>query len=201
MSCKGVTLKDEPCKRKPKEGHSFCYQHKDQKKTVLVGIPQVTLPRRVETALQKGPTKKDGPGHIYIYYLNRDEKEYQSYWKIGCTKKKVSERLKQWKGAHLYKSYQVKHHKFAEKLIHRLLDQHRIYRYEYETKGGALRYHSVWKKDGKVVMDSQNRAQDLLDKKWKTEGRTKHVEWFIVGRKELNQKVRAIVDHVNEKKK
>lgn len=200
MSCKGLTQKDQPCKRAPKAGQSYCYQHTEQateKKTVLPGLADLVVPRRVESALKRGPTKKDGPGHVYIYYLNRDARESESYWKIGCTKKTVRERLKQWKGAHLYKSFRVQHHKFAEKLIHRLLDEHRIYRYEYETKKGALRYHSIWKKDGQVVMDSQNRAQRILDKKWKTEGRSKHVEWFIVDRKELDKKVAAIVALVN----
>lgn len=200
--CQGVTLKDTRCKRNAKKGDLYCSQHTNQTKTTIVGLPdeRSTLPRKCETSIKNGPTKKDTPGHIYVYSLLRDERESHSYWKIGRTTQTVEKRLKQWHGSILKASYKVKYNKLAEKLIHQVLADVRIYRYEYikGRDGTARRYHSVWKSSGEPLMDTQNRAKDIKDGNFKLAALDKHVEWFVCDWKTTKQVIEAIVDYVNQ---
>jgi len=199
--CRGVTQKDKPCGRRVKDGQSYCYQHKDQKTTTITGLPDARkkLPRKCETSLKKGPTKKDSPGHIYVYSLLRDEKETDSYWKIGRTTQDVEKRLSQWHGSRLKASYTVKYNKLAEKLIHQVLDDVRVYRYQYMcgTDGTAERYHSTWKSTGEPLLDTQNRVEDLEKKTWKLSAAEKHIEWFVCDWRTTEQVIKAIVEYVN----
>lgn len=207
VTCRGVTQSDVPCKRTVKKGAGkYCYQHKSQATptpvTTVKGLPpsRSVLPQRCVTTLKRGPTQKDGPGHIYVYSLLRDEKEPDSYWKIGRTTQTVQQRLSQWHGSQLKSSYTVKYNKLAEKLIHQLLSDVRIYRYKYTegSNGTAERHHSIWKSDGKPIMDSQNRVADIESGTWKLSAAQKHVEWFVCDWKTTKQVIEAIIAHVNK---
>ena len=50
--------------------------------------------KRFASRLKRGPTKKDGPGYIYVYHLgNHDQLAHADnrYYKIGRTEKQVGE--------------------------------------------------------------------------------------------------------------
>ena len=112
-----------------------------------------------------GPTKADGPGFIYIYRISGD---ITDYYKIGRTAKSVQKRIEQWgKNTILVESYYVKFQKMAERYIHGLLDEYRVYRYTLEN--GA--YYSVWKRTNKPV-------EGEIVLKEKLQGSKKHIEWF-----------------------
>lgn len=68
---------------------------------------------------QKGPTLKDCPGYIYIYYKRDDT--HKNMYKVGRTHGLPERRVARWGGT-LITSYPVKRHKFAEIMIHLYLD-------------------------------------------------------------------------------
>ena len=180
--CKGITAKDKRCKKTVSNG-DYCHLHKSQEKDP---IPP-GLPSKVHTVMKRGPSQTDSKGHIYVYYVESDDKERGSYWKIGRTTQPVWKRLLQWDSAILKKSYSVKFNKMAERIVHLLLDDVRIYRYKHEDG-----YHSIYKNNGKPVYDSQ-RKPDL-----KLEARTKHVEWFISDWSHVDRVISDVVDYVNK---
>lgn len=208
MKCKGITLKDKPCSRNAETKSEYCYQHKKQGKTKKIEIPglkdnEITQKARVKLA--KGPSTTDCKGHIYIYYLLSDEREAESYWKIGRTTQTVEKRLSQWSSngrLHLKKTYEVKYNKLAESVIHKLLDKERVYRYAYKTGKNldATRFHTVWKNNREPVLDTQNRQSEVLAGELKLEGSKKQIEWFICDWKHVKRKVEAIVKYVNKLK-
>lgn len=195
--CRGVTNADKRCKRKTND--TFCYHHKDQKKTIITNLPssRAILPQKCETVIARGPSKTDKKGHIYVYSLLSDNKEYGEYWKIGRTTQGVQKRLSQWPGSILESSYKVKYNKMAERMIHLILDDVRIYRYAYETKN-TKQYHSIYKQSGKSVKDTQNRDKDIERDTWKLSALGKHVEWFLCDTKTVRQVIKAVVEYVNK---
>lgn len=177
---------------------------------VLQGVPKAALTfpldvshltnkirNRIAKYMKDGPTKKDGPGHIYVYYCPQDNPE-DTYYKIGRTERSVDARLKEWKkkdGAVLKKSWKVSHQKFIEKLIHAYLDAVRVYRYSVShtitTGGNGVNnvYCTIWKSTGEPVdlMDAHLKATNKL------EARTKHIEWFKSTWKELKGTLKTLV--------
>lgn len=182
VQCRGITNKDERCKKKVSDD-DYCHHHKDQKRNPI----QPGLPKKVQTLIKKGPSKSDSEGHIYVYYLKEDQSEVKSYWKIGRTTQSVKKRLSQWEGAILQESFKVNYNKMAERMIHLLLDKSRIYRYKH--KGG---HHSVYKKDGSTLYDSQT------DTSLKLEARKKHVEWFVGDWSSIRRTILGVVNYVNK---
>lgn len=168
--CQGITKEGNPCKNK---AEPFCSHHKP------IVIPSLDLPtehlstsvqKRLTKYLKQGPTKTDGIGYIYVYYLPNDPKD--TYYKIGRTEKEVEKRLKQWGKDVICKVWwKVKCQKFAEKMIHRYLDNYRCYRYL--TDDG---YCTIWKSSGKPV----TKKDEELKEKHKLEARKKHIEWFNI---------------------
>lgn len=183
--CKGKTLAGEPCRLKEEP---YCRHHKDQKdENIVVPYPIKDLTkkiqRKIELKSQKKFSKTDGPGHIYIYYIDADKKD--SYYKIGRTSTTVKKRLSKWKDSILKKSYAVKHEKKSERMIHLYLDHVRVYRYYIEEEKG---YCTVWKSTGEAV----TKKDEVLKNKYKLEGRNKHIEWFkmdLVSIKKVLEKV------------
>jgi hypothetical protein len=217
IQCKGKTLEDTQCKRMVKEGE-YCYNHKKTANDpndvqldtppaphevggrYLIELPpNMVLPQKCLKKLKSGPTKKDSPGHIYIYTLLSDERESNSYWKIGRTTQTVEKRLSQWPGSKLKTSFPVKYNKFAEALIHRILQDCRIYRYEYNTgkKKKATRFHSVYVKSKLPVEDTQSRAEDIESGTFKLHVYKKHIEWFINDWKVIKKVVKSVVKYTN----
>ena len=196
--CKALTLKDKKCKRNAAANSLYCYQHEKHKKGTIIGIKD--LPRKAQTIVLKNPTKKDSKGHIYVYYVNSDHKEPNSYWKIGRTTQTVDKRLSQWPNSILKKSYEVKYNKMAERLIHIIMDKQRIYRYAYNSgkHETAQRFHSIYKHDGSLVEDSQNRQKDIDEGDFKLQGIKKHIEWFICDWKFAKNIIESVVNHVNK---
>lgn len=207
MKCKGITLKDKQCSRNAEAKSEYCYQHKKQAKEPeplkIPGLSLKAIPRKVSLKLAKGPSTTDSEGHIYIYHLLSDEREAESYWKIGRTTQTVEKRLSQWSNngrLHLKRSYKVKYNKLAEYVIHKILDDQRVYRYAYKTGRNldATRFHTVWKKDRNPVLDTQNRQSEVLSGDLKLEGSKKQIEWFICDWKHVKKRVEAIVEYVNK---
>lgn len=133
-----------------------------------------------------GPTKADGPGHIYVYRLEGD---LPNYYKIGRTAKGVKKRLNQW--GHktvLVASYYVAYQKMAERFIHGLLNHIRVYRYKLEDGS----YYSVWKRAQKVSVDGVEMPNEKL------QGIKKHVEWFKGSwEDDMEKHVEWVVNEVN----
>lgn len=179
--CRGTTTKGKPCKRKQEP---YCRDHDPQKQDPTPELPYsfINVPKhaqnKIMTKIRKGPSKSDGYGHIYIYYLSADPKDF--YYKIGRTSRDVDTRLKEWKDSKLRKSYRVANQKHAERLIHLYLDEYRVYRYKQDD--GT--YCTVWKENGLHVTDK--------DKTGKKEGRSKEVEWFRCKWETVKKVVEAI---------
>jgi len=133
---------------------------------------------KIVTKIKRGPSKDDGKGFIYVYYLGSDPQDY--YHKIGRTSRSVETRLKEWKGSQLRHSYSVSNQKQAERLIHLYLDYFRVYRYKQDN--GT--YSTVWKDTGEPVSKS--------DEGGKREGRSKEVEWFRCSWKTIKRVVEAV---------
>ena len=192
--CKGKTADDKACKRKTKDASRYCYQHKKQEKQVTLVLPGIDtpLPSKCQTVMRRGASQKDGPGSVYIYKVHRDDREKLSYFKIGRTEREVETRISEWPGAVLVHSYKCKNNRMAERMIHILLNEHRIYRYKY-AKG--TRYHSIWKKDGSLVQDTQSRGST-----WKPPVRGKETEWFIHPLKDCKRIIEAVVAYCDKVK-
>ena len=84
-------------------------------------------------------------------------------------------------------------------MIHIILNDVRIYRYEYAAgrKKTAKRYHSVFKESGESVKDRQNRDEDIEKKAWKHTAAVKHIEWFLCDWKTTNKVIGAVVKFVD----
>ena len=168
--CQGTTKSGTKCKL-PKE--PYCHLHQPVK---VMDFPLPTLDltskiqKKIQTLMKKGPTKQDGKGHIYVYFLTSDTKD--CFYKIGRTSRSVDKRLKEWgKNVKLKCSWEVKHEKWMEKMIHTYLDSVRVYRYQIDD---TEEYCNVWKSDRKCL----GKADEELKQKHKLEGRKKNIEWF-----------------------
>jgi hypothetical protein len=171
--CQGKTLSGKPCRA---NGDPYCRHHKP---------PAANLPLAHPKAIRKylrGPSKTDGPGYIYVYYIDWDAPD--TFYKIGRTGKTVKERLGQWKKSILKKSYYVKNQKLAESLIHLELDEIRVYRYTQEDGG----YHTVWKRTGESV--DAGKGTKVATKK--------HIEWFKTDWNSVKKKISTIINLVND---
>lgn len=199
--CEGITQKNRRCRHKTSNASGFCAQHEGQiPKQVIVDelrIPDfciTTIPRRALDRVSRKlrnpvPSKSDGPGYIYSFRLIEDEKIETEYHKIGRTVQRVKGRMSQWKAELgttpiLDRSWNVKHQKFAERLIHLLLDGVRIYRYQYKRDDGVA-FHSIWKNSGNPVRDAFDRTSDIEAGDYKPDVTKKHVEWFAVSQNDL----------------
>lgn len=180
--CQGTTKSGKPCRG---NGEPWCGHHKpriDDEHAIL------KHPKAIRKHA-KGPSKTDGPGHIYVYYLDSDDPD--TYYKIGRTAKGVQTRLAQWgKECLLKKAYYVKNQKLAEALIHRELDKVRVYRY----KIGEKEYVTVWKSTGTPVKESDR----LLAAKHKLTALGKQVEWFNVHWADAKETISNIINLVND---
>jgi hypothetical protein len=182
--CQGTTTKGSKCKLKDEP---YCKYHKPIPiiKGFTLDITRCTtkIQKKLQTIMKKGPSKTDGKGHIYAYWLDCDE--YDTYYKVGRTSRDVDKRLKEWKGAIYKVSWPVKYQKLAEKLIHVYLDHVRVYRYELAKNTIC----TIWKTSGEPVEDSD---EDLKEK-YKLEARTKMIEWFYMPWKELEKNIKMIL--------
>jgi hypothetical protein len=171
--CRGTTQAGTPCRAR---AEPYCRHHHAQPVTCLKS-------QKAIRKLERGPSKTDGPGHIYVYYVDVDEPD--TYYKIGRTAKGVSERLKQWKQSVLKKSYFVKNQKLAESLIHLELDAIRVYRYKLEDS-----YYTVWKNTN-LPVDGKKPSEKLVATK-------KHIEWFKSDWQSIRTTIGDIVNLVND---
>ena len=176
--CNGTTKSGNPCKA---SGVPYCRHHKPPQE-------KDHLPLSHPKALKKyraGPSKTDGPGHIYVYFVDIDK--IDTYYKIGRTSKGVAVRLGQWKKSILKKAYYVKNQKLAESLIHLELDKVRVYRYRLEDGS----YYTVWKKTGLPV-------ERELPEGVKLSAAKKNIEWFKTEWKFIKDVIGTIVNLVND---
>lgn len=167
--CQGITKDGKKCK-KTKE--PYCHLHEPMKFDFPLPILELTtkVQKKIHKHLKKTPSKSDGKGHIYCYYLTSDTED--CFYKIGRTNRTVDVRLKEWgEGVKLKCSWEVKHEKWMEKLIHTYLDSIRVYRYQIDD---TEEYCNVWKTDMKCI----SKHDEDLKENHKLEGRKKNIEWF-----------------------
>lgn len=161
-----ATVKGRQCKRKQEP---YCYQHKPTGFVFPVEpSPELAdkYKKRIERVIKKGPTKTDGPGWIYVYFVESDKSD--TFYKIGRTARTVTARLKEWgPECVLHYSAPVKSQKMAETLIHAYLAHLRVFRYK--QKDGS--YESVWMATGKPVLSEGNPSAVKS-------ARCKEIEWF-----------------------
>jgi hypothetical protein len=115
-------------------------------------------------------------GYIYLFVHVKDDKN--TYYNIGSTKREVSKRLKEKpRGTKKYISFKVENHRVMERIIHKALDDYRVYRYFTENE----EYITIWKHTGKPVTE----ADQILAGKHRLEGIHRHIEWFRLSWKEI----------------
>lgn len=184
--CQGKSVKTgKPCKNKQEP---YCRHHKPTGDEPAYQFPVSVeglsrrIQNKIQTRLEKPPSKSDGPGYLYVYTLETDS--HDSYYKIGRTARTPEKRLKEWKGGILKKAYAVNHQKKAERLVHLYLDYARVYRYE--TPDG---YCSIWKDNGEPVgkRDARRKKAHTL------EARKKHIEWFRETWRQIKPVIEALV--------
>ena len=113
-------------------------------------------------------------GYIYVYTLTADEKHGDPWYKIGRTKHAPHQRLAQWPGSKLVKSWRVPPgtETFAESIIHRWLEYWRAYRFVLpagkQKPGQHKRYLSVWYQP--VRDDAHAKAHYTVVSDWVTHG-------------------------------
>lgn len=182
--CQGITKKGTKCKL-PKE--PYCHLHEPMKLDFPLPTFDLTskIQKKIQTLLEKGPTKRDGKGFIYVYYLITDNKD--CFYKIGRTSRTVDKRLKEWgKNVKLKRSWKVDNEKWTEKMIHAYLDAVRVYRYQIDDTN---EYCNVWKSDRKCI----TKKDEKLKEKHKLEGRKKNIEWFKMPWKILKPILKELV--------
>jgi len=175
--CQGFTKKGKPCKNKTEP---YCTLHIDQKEQ------QILLPSWLK--FERGPTKADGPGYIYIYSVDSDPLD--TYYKLGSSVDPHHRVKVGWKGT-LKKTYYVHFRQLAERVIHLELDKVRVYRYLV----GCGTYCTIWK-NGSEPVDA-NSAE--LKATQQLHGFQKHVEWFKMSWEKMRVSIETIVNLVNDK--
>ncbi len=163
-----------------------------------------------EKKFDKGPPKSDGPGYIYVYYVESDEPD--TFYKIGESVDPLFRVEKQWKGI-LKKRYYVKHRKFAEALVHLELNEMRVYRYKITFDVGesdfvpldetedlieskpACSICSIYRSTRLPVSPTDESLLPHLTKKT-----PKAIEWFRTDWITIVPKISRIVNLVNDRK-
>jgi len=156
------------------------------------------LVKQILARLKRGPSAKDTLGFIYMY---KEKGAKNRYRKIGRTERLPDRRLEEWPGSELVKSWRCRRNRFAEVLIHWLLDDIRVYRYVMatETKTGTETLLSVWKRTGELVKDDAvykervKRGEDIT-----TKNKPKHQEWFLGNEKVMLFVVERVTKDINE---
>ncbi len=177
--CQGTTKKGKPCKN-PTEPYCRLHMDQQQKQPLLINA---------WNKFQRGPTKADGPGYIYIYSVNFDSVP-DTYYKIGSSVDPTERMRNGWKGSIAKKVYYVHYRQLAERIIHLELDKVRVYRYLIEKET----YCTVWKSGEPVEA-----VDTALMEKHQLHGFQKHVEWFRIKWENLREKLEVTVNVVNDK--
>ena len=169
-----------------------------------------------EKKFDKGPPKSDGPGYIYVYYVESDEPD--TFYKIGESVDPLFRVEKQWKGI-LKKRYYVRSRKFAEALVHLELSEMRVYRYKIAIPAAgedgnfvhlksdetedfpiteskyASHICSIYRSTRQPVSPTDESLMIHLTKKT-----PKSIEWFRVDWATIAPKISKIVNLVNDRK-
>lgn len=170
--------------------------------TVSISMPVASISNtkeavaKIKSRLKRGPSDKDGHGYIYMY---RHTKDYDvRYRKIGRTERLSARRLEEWPDSVLIKSWRCRRNRFAEVLIHWLLDRVRVYRYVVgkDPKTGLEIFLTVNKVTKKHVQDL---AYSYLSKHGdlSVAGKHKHIEWFLTEETNLFKVINAVVTDIN----
>lgn len=182
------------CKRRVMSrwhGHTMCFTHWQQRYrecydgrlpdnpwNALHISPCITLDHMTDTnrsalytRLRQGPdpTQRDeGDGYIYVYTLQHDMQRGDPWFKIGRTIQPVHQRLDQWPGSQLKRSWRVRWNVFAETLIHRVLGHWRAFRMVLyaakQSPNAAKRFLSMWYQGQQL--DSHAKVQYALVHDW-----------------------------------
>lgn len=177
--CRAKKKDGEPCTNKAKtggacgvSGHSEYVKNLSslsliQSKVVhVVEIPElhklfeknsVITSTTINKKLYDGPSPKDGPGHIYMYYIKGDA--HADYRKVGMTKQLPTRRVSEgWPGGTIRGSWPCKRHKMAEHLIHLYLTYARVERWAVAVGSQNRRiYLSFWKDKIHTNRDTKER--------------------------------------------
>jgi hypothetical protein len=177
IMCRGITKKGKPCKC---AAEPYCRYHMEQQQI----RPIISL---AWAKFERGPTKADGPGYIYAYFVNFDPAD--TYYKIGSSVD-PTKRIANWKGT-VKKVYYVHFRQLAERIIHLELDKARVYRYLIDD--GT--YCTIWKANSEPVEPSDL----VLKAKHQLHGFQKHVEWFRLPWVAMQERLSIIVNLINDK--
>ena len=144
---------------------------------------------RIGAVIDRGPSKGDRPGFIYMYKWKHDTQlEDKTYRKIGRTKDEVKDRIAEWGNPTLVMAWGVRYNEFAERLIHLFLDAHRVNRRRITD---SKDYMSSWKNSGDWIDDANLSAdRSGLDRK-------KEVEWFLGHEHYLRLVCQTIISRIN----
>lgn len=156
--------------------------------------------RVIGQKLKAGPLASDRQGFIYMY-RSRVDGDKSMYRKIGRTEVLAEVRVRQQgPDAVLVRSWKVKRDRFAEGLIHWLLDRVRVYRapvYRYYSNG-QFKYLSRNKNTKQYVQDAvycEYAEKDWLPRNFDVE--TKEIEWFYTGEQVMIDIIQSCVADVN----
>lgn len=153
--------------------------------------------RTIVQKLKAGPMASDCQGFIYMYRSQVDG-EKSMYRKI-CRAENIPD-CHQDGDVVLIRSWKVKRGRFAETLIHWMLDRVRVYRapvYRYYTNG-QFKYLSRNKNTEQYVQDTvycEYAEKGWLPKKFDAE--SKEIEWFYTGESVMMDVIRACVTDIN----
>jgi len=203
--CVEIKVDGKQCTRDAKIGER-CTQHHNMhlKKNTNPIFEKLNLPepdpkigskfvKKIRSRLEKGVLDSDGPGFIYIYYI--ESEKGLNKWKIGKTTRDLDERLAEWTEAHgkkntvrLHKSYKLlKGTDFVERNIHNYFKHWNIYRYQQEDGS----FYDEYAMSGDPV--------DEQEKK-KVSAKGKHIEWFMGDINEIKAVLQKLVEYCNDQK-
>jgi hypothetical protein len=153
--------------------------------------------RDILARIKRGPSANDCHGFIYMYEYEHDADP--RYRKIGRSERLPAKRCAEWPGSKLIKSWRCRRDRFAEVLIHWLLDSVRCCRYvmginedfKFEILISKFMATKEYVNDANYDLF---RAKDLSTD---TTGKTRHQEWFLADQAVLIKVIDAVVTDVN----
>ncbi|MHA1681465.1 MAG: GIY-YIG nuclease family protein [Promethearchaeota archaeon] len=144
-----------------------------------------------------GPACDDRQGHVYLYRLEGDMKDY---YKLGKTTW-LKRRMEQWVGSKQEHSRVCKRHGMAEKLLHIYFNSKRMYRCVMTMQGTKSEMVSFWYNNRQPVADDmfiKYRYTTMDNIRRKTVNNTVHEEWFNVELDQLKKVMNVIVNAIND---
>jgi T5orf172 domain-containing protein len=169
----------------------------DPKTPVNGVVNHKSVVKDIEARVRRGPSGADRHGFIYMYEYEHDADP--RYRKIGRSERLPAKRCAEWPGSKLIKSWRCRRDRFAEVLIHWLLDAVRVCRYVMGVNEafGFEVLISKRKTDKQYIHDTVFKKFEGEKLSTDTTGKTRHQEWFLVDQDVLMKVIDAVVSDVN----